>query len=344
MGNKHVPFESLAELRATTWRSVLDVISQEGLVFRRRPHPIWFYVFVSLAILFAFAAPLAGRGWESIPVDVIGLGALVIAGVAAVARAIDVAWDATIVVDDNGVEIWRGGSKRVSAAWGEAAAVGLLNMLQRDALDLPGEFKGRDFVVALMNWCRENRTEIAAAGGSLNRTVEAMAHGSGLHFNFDWWDKALSSTLLIGLFLGVLVLIGVAASQESLASLGALEILASIALTVVFGGLALLSALDWKDAGLKITISTQDVVTNKHNRATLRLTWDQIVKPAALKRRRDDEALVCGEGEADTLFSETFRFAPVLAELFEHLLIQEINRRAISRSMTPVEVRGPSDS
>lgn len=340
MGSKHVPFESLAELRVTTWRSVLDIISQEGIAFRRRPNPISFYVFFSLAILFAFAMPLVGRGWESVPVETIGLVALVIAGAAAVVRAIDVAWDTTIVVADSGLEIWRGGSKRVSAAWEEAAAGNPLNLLRRGALRLPGVSSGRDFVMALLGWCRENRVQVAAAGGSLKKAVEAMAHGSGVRFKFDWMDKALSSALSIGLFLGLLLLAVVSAREESFASMGVFEMLGSVVLFLVFGGIALSSVLDWRDAGLEVIISTHGVVATKHNKTNLRLTWDQIVRPAALQRRRDDQALVCGEAEREVLFRETFRFSAVLAEFFEHLLIREIDRRALSQSMTPREVRG----
>jgi hypothetical protein len=206
-------------------------------------------------------------------------------------------------------------------------------------LALPAEFEGRDFVVELLAWCRKNQTHVAAADGSIARAIESMAAGEGMRFGFDWWDASTSSILFGGMFLGFVALI---VGDSPFDHYGAWDVTMAVLGLLLLGGLAALSAVAWLDAGRELVVSAKGLAEHRQRRLVRELTWDQMTGVDALRRRREAEVLGCNGDGSTTIEGSNIQNQAVLAAMIEHLLIRELERRGLTRSLRPQDVRsGP---
>lgn len=336
MNAGRVTFNELKNMRGSTWRTAFDVMAKEGLVMPRTPSPIWLYVLIVVVLAAAFVTPLAARGWENIPTIIVALAVFALTAGAAMVRALEVARLATIVADDYGFEVWRGQSRRGRIAWRDVLRAGPFVTSKYQRLALPADFDGRDLLVQLIAWCRENRTRIGAADGSITRAVEAMAADEGMKFEFDRWAASTSSILFGGVFLAFAASI---VGDRPFDQYGAWDAAMAALGLLLLGGFAALSTVAWFDAGQELVVSSKGLAEYRQRRLVRELTWDQMTHVDALRRRREGEVLGCNSDGSTVIEGSNLKYQAVLGATVEHLLVRELERRGLTRSLRPEDVR-----
>jgi hypothetical protein len=285
----------------------------------------------------AFMTPLVARGWEDLPVAAIALITLAVAALLAAVRAVNMARAPMLLADDVGFEIWRGGSRRARIAWRDIVRTWPFVASGSARIWLPGEFEGRDLLTDLVAWSHDNRRAIAASDGSLTRALEARAAGEGLRFDFDWLAATVASSLMGGVFLAFVGM--TIADDKPFTQYSLWDTLMTFVGIVLLGGLALLSFLSWANIGRLAIVSTRGLAEHRRGQLAHQLSWDQMTRPEALKRRRDADYLGCNDAGTIAIDGEGLRRSSLLNAVVDHLLVRELERRELTRKLKPEDVR-----
>jgi len=334
---------------ASSWETILDAIATRGMEFRRDPYPIALYIGLGLTLLVIFLTPLFMRSNGDLPLDIVVMAAIGSAALMLVSRVADVLTARRLTLRDNGIESYRGEKKLALIHWRDVSRAGfppffVSPILGRggDTIWLPGSFDGRDLLAACVAWCFANRAEIAANGGSITRALDAMADRDGISFGFDWRSSIISTTLMGGLVAGmtaVVVLDKTPIAQQSLLTIGV-----CIVVFCILASLFVAALFAWTEVSIRVVVSSRGVSITKKGRTITALTWDDIVKPDALKQRRKLIALACDASGKTVITSSNIHNGELLNAVVDRVLVRELKRRDKLKTLTPTDVWGKPDN
>jgi len=194
---------------------------------------------------------------------------------------------------------------------------------------------GPDLFAELIAWCCEMRGEIAGAGGSLVKALDAMAANGRLRFAFN--QSGAVVTALTAAVLGVVV-VGSFMRGPPL-DLTLLPILLFVALLLFAGWSVIASVRSWRDAGKEVLVSKRGLSVSKDGRMLADLTWQEMTQPEALKRRSDKGVLGCTSDGRIAVDGRNMQRAAVLEVIVDHFVTRELARRGVTRTLGPKAVR-----
>jgi hypothetical protein len=194
---------------------------------------------------------------------------------------------------------------------------------------------GPDVFAELIAWCCEMRGEIAGAGGSLVKALDAIAANGRMRFAFN--QSGAVVTALTAAVLGALVVGSFVRGPPP--DLTLLPILLFVAVFLFAGWSAIASVSVWRDAGKEVLVSNRGLSVSKDGRMLADLTWQEMTQPEALKLRSDKGVLGCSGDGRIVVDGRSMQRAAVLEIIVDHFITRELARRGVTQRLKPKAVR-----
>jgi len=241
-----------------------------------------------------------------------------------------------ITILDDGLSVLSRGAPRTHIYWaslerssglderyhGEAGPTFNLNSDRED---------GPDLFAGLIAWCYEMRGEIAGAGGSLVKALDAMAANGRLRFAFSQSGAVVTSVIAVGI--GAMVVASFVRGPPL--DLTLLPILLFVALFLFAGWGVIASVSFWRDAGKEVLVSSRGLSVSKDGRVLADLTWHEMTQAEALKRRSDKGVLGCTSDGRIAVDGRNMQRAAVLEIIVDHFVTRELVRRGVTLTLGP---------
>jgi hypothetical protein len=316
-----------------SWDSMFDIIAKRGIALSGGAAGNWASAFLGVVIFGAGILLFAQASNVLLPVVTCLVGSWLIV------RAITATEEGPIVVHDAGIDVKRDG-REVRVHWSALERTNGWSDEQFRGSDgqvfsLPGDTRTRDAALGIVRWCADVRGEIAGAEGSLLRAVDEMAKHGRLRFRFD--RRRLFGEVVFG-SAAVLLLSGLAVFAY--ADTGEIGHLLSFGIFVAFALWIVVTALlALPDLKAEILVSTRGVSKSVDGQSVVVLSWSEIMQPAALKERWTHRLLASSADGRTRIDSSRFVHARALEAVVDHLLVRELERKGLTRTLKLADVR-----
>lgn len=316
-----------------TWDSVFEMIAKRGIALGGGGAANWSSAFLGIVVFGA------GLLWFTQGENILLPLVACLAGAGLIVRAIDAAEVGPFVVRDEGIDIRREG-RELRIHWGGIERNGSwldgrFRASNGQTFALPGDSRTRDAVLNVVRWCAEVRGDIAGAGGSLLRAIDEMAAHGKLRFRFD--RRSAFGEVAVALALVVMfVWLGLAAWADRD---GGWDLLVFGALAAVAGWWLIASISSLSDLDAEILVTDRGLSKSTGGRTVATLTWHEAAQPAALSIRWANRLLASSPDGRTRIDGSRMVHARALEAVVDHLLMRELERRGLKRTLKLSDVR-----
>jgi hypothetical protein len=316
-----------------TWDSAFDMIAKRGIALGGGSASKWASAFLGIVIFGA------GLLWFTQGGNILLPLAACLAGGWVIVRAINAAEEGPFVVRDEGIDLWHEGrEKRIHwggleryASWGDER----FRAPNGEVFAFPGNSRTRDAVLDIVRWCAAVRGDIAGAEGSLLGAIDEMAVHGKLRFRFDR-RRAFGEVAVASALLAFFVWLGFSIWSDR----------GVVGDLVVFGGLSafglwwlVTSISSLSDLDTEILVSDRGLSKSKGGRTIASLSWHEVSQPPALKIRWENRLLASSPDGKTRIDGTGMIHARALEAVVDHLLVRELERRGLKRTLKVADVR-----